>query len=79
MKIKTNEHEFAIGCDSSCGPTFGIDLCIAKNANTRMNNRSKLGDSYIHPQYAWGTNEADTFLAGSCFFHLDEIEVYEKE
>jgi hypothetical protein len=41
-----------------------------------------LGYSYKHPQYAWGTNEATnekTFLAGSFWFQLDEIEVYQKE
>jgi hypothetical protein len=38
-----------------------------------------LGHAYSHPQYAYGTNEAETFLAGSHFFQLDEIEVYQKE
>jgi hypothetical protein len=38
-----------------------------------------LGKSYKHPQYAFGTKEADTFLAGSCQFQLAEIEVYKKE
>jgi hypothetical protein len=38
-----------------------------------------LGFPYKHPQYAEGTNEAKTFLAGSHSFQLDEIEVYQKE
>jgi hypothetical protein len=44
-----------------------------------MNSRSNLGFTYSHPQYEYGTNEAQTFLAGSYQFQLDEIEVYQKE
>ena len=40
---------------------------------------SDLGDCYSHPQYAEGTYEAKTFLAGSNKFQLAEIEVYQKE
>jgi hypothetical protein len=40
---------------------------------------SDLGGTYKHPQYAQGTNEAQSFLAGSHEFQLDEIEVYQKE
>ena len=79
MNVDPNRHEWAICCRSSCGPTFGNDLCIGNNSNATMNSRSNLGDSYIHPQYAYGTNEAQSFLAGSCYFQLDEIEVYKKE
>ena len=38
-----------------------------------------LGYTYNHPQYAYGTNEAQSFLAGSYDFQLSEIEVYQKE
>ncbi len=44
-----------------------------------MEGYSNLGDCYKHPQYAHGTDEAQSFLAGSCYFQLDEIEVYQKE
>ncbi len=44
-----------------------------------MDSCSQLGFSYKHPQYAWGTDEAQKFLAGSNKFQLDEIEVYRKE
>jgi hypothetical protein len=75
-----NRHGFAIYCRSSCGPSFGggVDICIANNANTTMNSVSYLGSSYKHPQYAYDTDEAKSFLAGSHMFKLDEIEVYEK-
>jgi hypothetical protein len=79
MKIDPNEHESAIGCDSRYGPRFGGSICIAKNANTSMDSYSNLGHTYKHPQYALGTDEASTFLAGSYRFQLDEIEVYRKE
>jgi hypothetical protein len=81
MKIDPNRHEYGIVCDSECGPTFGggHDICINNNANTRMDSWSNLGRSYIHPQYAYRSNEAETFLAGSFNFQLDEIEIYQKE
>jgi hypothetical protein len=77
MKIDPNRHVFAIGCSSSYGPTFSEDICIADNPNTSMDCYSLLGITYKHPQYAFRTNEAKTFLAGSC--KLDEIEVFQKE
>ena len=79
MKIDPDEHHRAILCHSSCGPTFGDDICIANNPNTTMNSYSNLGDCYSHPQYEYGTDEAQSFLSGSIQFQLDEIEVYEKE
>jgi hypothetical protein len=79
MKIDSHRHVFAIGCSSSYGPTFGEDICIADNPNTTMDCYSDLGITYKHPQYAYGTNKAQTFLAGSCKFQLDEIEVFQRE
>jgi hypothetical protein len=79
IKINPNELDYAICCHSQRGPTFGGDICIANNANTTTNSVSYLCSSYKHPQYEYGTNEAETFLAGSFNFQLDEIEVYHKE
>jgi hypothetical protein len=79
IKVESNRHHRAIYCHSSCGSSFGGDICIANNANTTMDSFSNLGDCYKHPQYEYGTDEADTFLAGSHHFQLDEIEVYQKE
>jgi hypothetical protein len=80
MKIDSNEHQYAIRCHSENGPTFGFgDIRIANNANTTTDSTSNLGFAYKHPQYAHGTNEAQSFLAGSKRFQLDEIEVYQKE
>jgi hypothetical protein len=44
-----------------------------------MDSSSDLSVTYSHPQYAYDTDEAQTFLAGSYNFQLDEIEVYQKE
>jgi hypothetical protein len=81
IKIDPNQHEYAIGCYSSWGPSFGgfFDIKIANNANTTMDSHSNLGWTYKHPQYAYDTNEAKTFMAGSYKFQLDEIEVFQRE
>jgi BTB/POZ domain-containing protein KCTD9 len=81
MKVDPNKRQYAIRCHSGYGPIFGFggDIHIDNNANTTMDSFSNLGWTYKHPQYRFGTNEAKTFLAGSCQFQLDEIEVYEKE
>jgi hypothetical protein len=78
IKIDPNRHRYAIYCDSEYGPCFGLDISIDNNADTTMHNFSDLGSTYKHPQYAFETDEAQTFLTGSYYFKLDEIEVYEK-
>jgi hypothetical protein len=78
MKINPNQHDEAIGCYSGFGPTFDDDIIIFNNANTTMRSYSDLGACYSHPQYEHETDEAQTFLAGSFKFQLDEIEVFKK-
>jgi hypothetical protein len=79
LKMKVKPDGGAIWCSSNYGPSFGVDICIFNSANTTMDSFSYLGNIYKHPQYAYGTNEAVSFLAGSHKFQLDEIEVYQKE
>jgi len=81
MKVDRNEHQNAIRCNTKNGPIFGEgrDLCIRNNSNTTIIGYSSLGRTYTHPQYAFNSNEAQIFLAGSKLFQLDEIEVYQKE
>ena len=51
---------------------------IGNNANTSNGSYSRLGYSFTHPRYAYGSNEAESFLAGSHNFQVEEIEVYAK-
>ena len=76
----------AIYCSPNSGPIFGDgtyyftsdDLHIADNANTNENSSSRLGNSYICPEYEFSSIGAEYLLAGSKFFRLNEIEVYIK-
>ncbi len=79
IKIEPNRPYCAIYCNIEYGPTFGVDFYIANNTNTTMGSYSDLSHTYTHPQYAHGTNEAQTFLSGAYNFQLDEIEVYQRE
>jgi hypothetical protein len=79
MKVNSNEHQRAILCRSEYGAHFGYGFCMANNSNITMDSYSNLGLTYSHSQYAYETNEAETFLAGSYAFQLDEIEVYQKK
>ena len=86
MKIDKNRQQYAIDCRSSCFPSFGYynhpshghDLWIVSNIYKEAPSGSHIGNVYKHPKYNAGTNEANTFLAGSHEFQLSEIEVYQK-
>jgi hypothetical protein len=79
MKIDSNKHQHAIFCHSECGPSYVGGIIIKNNANTTIDSYSNLGFNYKHPQYAYETVEAESFLAGSYKFQLAEIEVYQRE
>ena len=81
MSIVTNQQEYAIYCNSRSGLVFGSghDISIGDNANMKAVSSSNLGQTYKHPHFAKGTTEAQSFLAGSQYFQLSEIEVYQKE
>ena len=86
MNIDQNKHQNAIYCHSYMGPSFGFsafgkgfDIHIVDRANIVKESYSNLGYTYKQPRYAFGTNEAQSFLAGSYKFQLSEIEVYQKE
>lgn len=77
IKIKCS-NSYSIFCNNTCGPTFGDgnDLYIASNSNANMLSHSKLGSAYKHLLYAYESEEAHNFLAGSLNFQSSEIEVY---
>ena len=69
MNIDPNQHHKAIYCYYECGPTFGYKD-IEMNSDSRSKNfvHTNLGNTYKHHRYAFGTNEAQSFLAGSYNF-----------
>jgi hypothetical protein len=79
IKIKRSKNQ-SICCYSDYGPSFGAyDFYIANKSNTNRESYSNLGDSFTHPEYAFGSEEAKSFLAGSYNFQVSEIEVYTKQ
>jgi hypothetical protein len=78
IKIKWSKN-YGIYCSNSYGPTFGIDLSVGNKSNINTKSSSNLGLSYTHPNYTYGSNEAQSFLAGSYNFQVSEMEVYTKQ
>jgi len=80
IKIEWSKNK-KIDSNPNYGPTFGSghDFYIADKSNTNTSSSSNLGSSYIHPDYAYGSNEARSFLAGSYNFQVSDIEVYTKQ
>jgi len=84
-KMKTTDSSVSIFCQPEFGPVFGHnDIEICDNAfyqiiDLKNANISRLGNTYLHPKYKYGTNEAMTFLAGTHIFRLSEIEVYQRQ
>ncbi len=80
LKIKCTGND-AIFSSSDYGIIFGDGhtIYISENSNENTKSCSSFGSSYIHPDYASGSNEAKSFLAGSSNFQVIEIEVYTKQ
>lgn len=70
----------SICCSVNIGPTFGEgpDFCIADRCNSNANSCSSLGKTFVHPDFPFGSDKANTILAGSPFFQVAEIEVFQK-
>ena len=55
----------------------GCDLVIHNDCNINTSSLSKLGHSYESPNgYAFKSDEARNYLAGSFKFTVNEIEVF---
>lgn len=71
----------SIYCSGSFGPIFGdakgLDLKIGDNSNNNLVSFSNLGVSFPHPKFVRGSNEAMRFLAGSNYFFVADIEVFQ--
>jgi len=72
MPLMTHQQEYAMWCNSSCGPLFGgeFDLSISNNANTST-SYSRLGKTYELPP-----GEQSTFFTGSNSFTVTDYEVF---
>jgi len=71
-----SSYEYATYSCYSAGPTFGRgnDIYIASEAS---NSYSLLGYTYNPPSgYSYGSEFANSFLAGSYQFKPDEVEVF---
>ena len=74
--MKPQTHNVICG-HSNYGPIFGeCSIEISSNSNQNTKSNSNLGKCFAHPNYAHGSNEAKSFLAGSHKFQTVEIEVY---
>ncbi len=52
------------------------DICIESDSDININISNNLGKCYQHPNYRYGSNEAQSILAGTEKFQTIEIEVY---
>ena len=80
LKIKCSPNN-GIRCSNSSGPIFGgkkgySDLMIDDNSNRNNKSFSYFGHYYIHPDYEYKSDKANSFLAGTHNFKVLEIEVY---
>ena len=80
--ICSNSGQYAICCSADLGPVFGgddkylQDVVIKSDSNTLKKSYSNIGFAYQHPDYQRETVKAKSILAGSCGFHIEEIEIY---
>jgi hypothetical protein len=61
------------------GPAFGgSDFVIHNHSNTNYESFSNFADNYERP-FGMSNEDACLYLAGSAYFKVNEIEVYELE
>jgi hypothetical protein len=82
VKMKWTQNK-GIGCFKEYGPIFGgglkgypSDICIFDNSNKNLTSLTNLGHSYAHSNYAFESNEAKSFLAGTYKFKVLDIEIF---
>ncbi len=78
LKMKCNNSKKAFLCRNHLN--FNHDISISYfDPDKRPDSYSNLGNSYKHPDYAFGSVKAKSFLAGSEYFQVSEIEIYIKQ
>jgi hypothetical protein len=80
VNVAIGEERCAIIAKKKCGPIFGEfkmghDIVIALDYG--LQSYASIGSSYVVPKLKHGSDEAISFLAGSDYFELDEIEVFQ--
>ena len=76
---KQDAKQYAIYCNSSHGPSFGIghDLHICNNPQRNQLSYSYFGHTYhLPPGYALNSEQANNLLAGQLKFVTTEVEVF---
>lgn len=70
----------AIYSGPNYGTVFGMeDISLFDNFNLPNSNYSNFGYTYILPEYPYNSRKAQGFLAGSCKFSVEDIEVFQKK
>jgi hypothetical protein len=77
--MKCHKQNYAIYFSKNYRPKFGYDFYKADKSNKNTTSYSNLGHYYTHPDYAFGSYEAESFLSSSFNFQVEEIEVYSKK
>ena len=72
MRINQSECLLAMFHWSSYGPIFGNDLFISSDANGNSDSCSNIGNTYELPP-----GQTNTFLVGTEYFKVSEIEVFQ--
>jgi hypothetical protein len=84
LKLKCSDASKAVYCSTDYGPIFGLGpgIRISNNSNQNKKSISNLGITsgvYKHPYYADDSLEAKSFLAGSQYFKISEMEAFTLE
>jgi len=82
--LKESRKDCAIYDSEEYGPTFGeaFDIFIANNSNKKKGSYANLNNSYENKEvmkennFQQGSDEANSYMAGSNFFLTKEIEVF---
>lgn len=79
MNVACGKEGNAIYCNMSHGPRFGggHDIFISDNSNVSNKNFSNFGYDYVLDEYPYESEQANSFLAGSWNFTVEEIEVFQ--
>ena len=63
----------------SYGPMFGSGTDLCSSLNRFSSSYSNLGKTFTHPEYPYNTEKAKTILAGTQYFEVQEIEVFQMQ